>query len=105
MPFLIYNLPMIKYAVLEISGKQYKALPKIPFEVDLQGESVDAKILMIADGEKIKIGKPYLEDKIKIKKLDDLKKKKIRVAKYHPKSNYRRVVGFRRKVTKVVLEA
>lgn len=95
---------MIKYAVLEISGKQYKAIPKVPFEVDLQNGELEAKVLMVSD-DKVKIGKPVLDEKLKLKILENVSKKKIRVAKYHAKANYRKVTGSRRKVTRVVIEA
>ena len=97
---------MIKYAVLEIGGKQYKILPKVPVEVDLQeGDNVTSKLLMVVEDEKVKLGKPYLDEKIKIKKLEDIKKKKIRVAKFHAKANYRKVTGSRKRMTKIVLES
>lgn len=96
---------MIKYAILEIGGKQYKMEPKVPVEVDLQdGEDIGSKLLMIVENEKIKLGKPYLDEKLKLKKLEDIKKKKIRVAKFHAKANYRKVTGFRKKMTKIMLE-
>lgn len=97
---------MIKYAVLEIGGKQYKILPKVPVEVDLQeGDNVASKLLMVVEDDKVKLGKPYLDEKIKIKKLEDIKKKKIRVAKFHAKANYRKVTGSRKRMTKIVLES
>lgn len=96
---------MIKYAVFEIGGKQYKFLPKVPMEVDLQnGEDISAKLLMLVEDDKIKVGKPYLDEKLKIKKIEDIKKKKIRVAKFHAKANYRKVTGSRKKMTKVLLQ-
>ena len=69
---------MIKYAVFEIGGKQYKILPKIPVEVDLQeGENITSKLLMLVDDDKVKLGKPYLDEKLKINKLEDIKTDKI----------------------------
>lgn len=95
---------MIKYAVCEIGGKQYKLVPKVPIEVDLQGDNFETKFLMIVD-DKVKIGKPTLNEKPNIKILGNYSKKKIRVAKFHAKANYRKVKGFRRKVTNLVIEA
>ena len=97
---------MIKYVILEIGGKQYKIMPKVPVEVDLQdGEDITSKLLMLVEDDKVKLGKPYLDDKLKIKKLEDIKKKKIRVAKFHAKANYRKVTGSRKKMTRIILEA
>ena|SRR3989344_2139416 len=96
---------MIKYGIFEIGGKQYKIIPKVPVEVDLQeGEEISSKLLMLVEDDKVKLGKPYLDEKLKIKKLEDIKKKKIRVAKFHAKANYRKVTGARKKMTKIVLE-
>ena len=95
---------MIKYAICEIGGKQYKLVPKVPVEVDLVSGELEAKVLMVVNN-KIKLGSPYLSEKLNIKKLEDLTKRKIRVAKFHAKANYRKVTGSRRKVSKIVLEA
>lgn len=95
---------MVKYAVLEISGKQYKVIPKVPFEVDLQNGDLEAKVLLVS-GDKVKIGTPNLDEKLNLKVLENAAKEKIRVAKYHAKANYRKVTGSRRKVTRIVLEA
>ena len=95
---------MIKYAICEIGGKQYKLVPKVPVEVDLVAGEIEAKVLMIVN-DKVKLGSPYINEKLKIKKLEDLTKRKIRVAKFHAKANYRKVTGSRRKITKIVLES
>ena len=95
---------MIKYAICEIGGKQYKLVPKVPVEVDLVAGEIEAKVLMIVN-DKVKLGSPYINEKLKIKKLEDLTKRKIRVAKFHAKANSRKVTGSRRKITKIVLES
>lgn len=95
---------MIKYVICEIGGKQYKLVPKVPVEVDLQEDGrLEARVLMVAD-DKVKLGMPNLDEKLKIKTLGDFSKDKLRVAKFHAKANYRKVTGSRRKVTKIVLE-
>ena len=96
-------MAMIKYAICEIGGKQYKLTPQVPVEVDLVNGDLEAKVLMVVN-DKVKVGLPYLSEKLNIKKLEDLAKRKIRVAKFHAKANYRKVTGSRRKVTKIVLE-
>lgn len=96
---------MLKYAICEISGKQYRLIPGQPLEVELNGElskTFDVPVLVLADEGKIKIGKPYLKNKLTLKCLEVLKGKKIRVAKYHAKANWRKVRGFRPRFTKVV---
>lgn len=104
----------MKYSILEIAGKQFRVELGKPFEVTMQvfdleaqarrGEALEAKILMEVDEKKVSIGKPYLKDIVKLKVLEQKKGKKIRVAKFHAKANYRRVRGFRPQISKVVLE-
>ncbi len=95
----------MQYAICEINGKQYKVLPNKPFEVDWLGDDqkeVSAKVLLLADNEKLEIGSPYLKEELKLTNLETVKKPKIRVAKFHAKANYRKVKGFRRTVSSVV---
>lgn len=97
---------MFDWAICEIAGKQIKVLPGKPFEVTLKkGEEALAKILLIAGGGKIKLGKPYLKEELKFKVVEKKQGEKIRVFKYHAKANYRKVKGFRSKLTKLVLVA
>ena len=94
----------MKYKILEIAGKQFRVEPGKPFEITLQEEASVAKILMEVNNSKVNIGKPYLKETAKLKVLEQKKGKKIRVAKFHAKANYRRVRGFRPQISKVVLE-
>ena len=97
---------MLNYAVCEISGKQYKVIPNKPIEVDLQSsvKSIEVPVLLLLEDGKIKVGKPYLKEKLTLRCLENTKGEKIRVAKYHAKANYRRVTGSRAQKTKVVLD-
>ena len=55
------------YAVIEEGGKQYKVTEGDRVNIELTDVSADAKtieldkVLFVSDGEKIKIGTPYLE--------------------------------------------
>lgn len=96
---------MQTYAICEILGKQYKIMPQKPFEVAFAGESekdIEAEVLMMVEGGKVKVGKPYLKEKITLKRLGNSKGEKIRVSKFHAKANYRRTTGYRSKITKVI---
>ena len=97
---------MLNYAVCEIGGKQYKVIPNFPLEIDYQGEKgadIEANVLLIADGGKVQIGKPYLKEKLTLKFVENIKGEKIRVSKFHAKANYRKTTGIRPKLTRVVL--
>lgn len=97
---------MLNYAVCEISGKQYKVIPGKSFEVSLQkpSDQVEATALLLSEDDNLKIGTPYLKEKISLKRVEDLKGTKIRVSKFHAKANYRKTIGYRSKLTKLVWE-
>ena len=98
-------LLMLNYAICEISGKQYKVMPGQVLEVALQkgsGQDIETNVLLLSEDDKLKIGQPYLKEKFALKRVEDGKGKKIRVAKFHAKANYRRTIGYRSKVTKVI---
>lgn len=95
---------MSNYAVCQIQGKQIKIVPNQPFEVDLLPETkdVEASILILSEGGKVKVGSPFLKEKLNLKYLDNVRGEKIRVAKFHAKANFRKVKGYRSKKTKLV---
>lgn len=97
---------MLNYAVCEISGKQYKIIPGKVFEVSLQKESrqeIDFPVLLSSEDNTLKIGNPYLKEKLKLTRVEDAKGGKIRVSRFHAKANYRRTTGYRSKITKLIL--
>ena len=98
-------MTMLSYAILEISGKQYKVIPNQSFEVGYLGEEIKnivASVLLLAQGGKIKLGNPYLEEKLSLKVVEHTRGEKVRVSKFHAKANYRRNTGFKSKLTKVI---
>lgn len=49
----------------------------------------------------LQLGTPVLQEKVAAEIVDQLKGDKIRVAKFHAKVRYRKVMGFRKKLTKI----
>lgn len=95
---------MFDFAVCEISGKQYKLVPNQPLLVDWLGDKekkIEVSVLLLSEGGKVKVGSPYLKDKLTLEVLETVKTDKIRVAKFHAKANYRKVTGQRPKKSKV----
>ncbi|MBI2334911.1 50S ribosomal protein L21 [Candidatus Daviesbacteria bacterium] len=90
---------MIDYAVCEIAGKQYKVVPGQPLTIV---GKLSAKVLLLSENGKIKVGHPYLKENLSFKSLGEIKGEKIRVAKFRAKANYRRIKGYRSKLTQVV---
>jgi large subunit ribosomal protein L21 len=94
-------------AVIETGGKQYLVssgkkikIEKLDAEKD---ETVDFdKVLLVADDENVKLGKPYVEGaKVSAKILKQGKSKKVIVFKYHAKKRYHKKKGHRQPYTEV----
>ncbi len=92
---------MSKYAIINLTGKQFKVTKGDVFIVDRldQEEGSTMKIdqvLMVKDDKDTKIGQPYVEGaSVELKVKEHQRSKKLRVAKYKAKSRYRRVRGHR----------
>jgi len=101
---------MAKFAVVKIAGHQYKVAEGEEIEVPkIEGEKGAAinleEVLLVVDGEKVKIGEPQVKGaKIQAEIVDQKKGEKIRVAKYKAKTGYRRVRGFRPLLTKIKIK-
>lgn len=97
---------MLNYAICEIRGKKYKIIPSKPLFVDFLGDKekkIEVPVLILSEGGKVKVGTPYLREKITLNVLETVKGSKIRVAKFHAKANYRRVRGSRATLSKIIL--
>jgi large subunit ribosomal protein L21 len=97
----------MKYAVIQIAGKQYKVaegekliISALDTEV---GKTVDVSdVLLTVDGDKLAVGTPMVKGaSVALKVVDQGKGEKIRVAKFRSKSRYRRVRGHRQMETTV----
>lgn len=100
----------MKFAVIKTQGQQFKVKEGDEIEVDKldlgEGkEIIFDQVLLLVEGEKVKIGRPTLSGVVvQGKVLAQTKGKKIRVATFKAKSRYRRVKGFRPQITKVRIE-
>ncbi|MGB9706815.1 MAG: 50S ribosomal protein L21 [Microgenomates group bacterium] len=101
---------MSKFAVIKIGGFQYKVAEGEEIEVDkIEGEKGESltfnEVLLVANGEKIEIGRPRVENaKVEADIVGQFKGEKIRVATYKAKTGYRRVKGFRPLLTKLKIK-
>ena len=95
------------FAIIQTGGKQYKVSPGQKLKIEKlsakEGENfIFDKVLLIADGENIKIGAPYIEGaKIESKILKQGRAKKKIVFKYHSKTRFRKKKGHRQSFTEV----
>ena len=97
----------VKFAVIETGGKQYLVKPKDKIEVEKleleAGAEVNFdKVLLVAEGNDAKVGKPYVTGaKVAGKVLKQARAKKVIILKYHNKTRYRRKKGHRQMYTQV----
>jgi large subunit ribosomal protein L21 len=99
-----------KFAVIEIAGGQIKVREGEQYEVKkLSGNKGDeieiGNVLMIAEGDDVKIGEPYVKDaKVTLEITSQKKGEKVKVFKYKAKSRYRRKYGHRPAITRVLVK-
>ena len=95
------------YAVFKTGGKQYRAstgdilkVEKIEAE---KGATVELdQVLMVGEGEDVKIGAPYLEGgKVTATVVEHGRLKKIKVIKFKRRKNYRKQMGHRQYFTQI----
>jgi large subunit ribosomal protein L21 len=97
------------YALIETGGKQYKVAPGQVVQVERlaveQGGQVELKkVLLVADGDKVVVGKPLITGaKVVAEALGEGKGKKVTVFKYKPKVRYRRKKGHRQLYTRLAI--
>ena len=88
-------------AVIEVNGKQFlvKERDRIKIDSPTVGE---VKVLLLAEGEELKVGTPYLDgSKIETKILKQGREKKKIVFRYHSKTRYRKKKGHRQHYTEI----
>lgn len=102
-----YTSNMVKYAVIRLQGRQYKVTEGQELLVDKMNDlKLIPEVLLVADGEKVEIGKPILKTaKVSLKVLTEVEKgEKIEVYHFKAKSRYRKHTGFRPQYTRVLVE-
>ena len=99
------------YAIVEISGKQYKVQEGDIVFVDRlenleEGKTVTFdKVLLVSDGEKVTIGENTVKGaKVEASVVGHGKSKKVLVYKYKAKKNERKMRGHRQPYTKIQIE-
>lgn len=101
---------MANYAVVKISGSQYKIKDGDELTVDHLEGSQGAKVtlgevlLLVANG-KVEIGTPKIESvQVEARLVGHEKGEKIRVSRFRAKSRYRKTKGFRSLKTRIRIE-
>ncbi len=95
------------YAVIITGGKQYKVangtILRVEKLVAAEGESVEFdKVLMLVDGEKVTVGKPYIDNaKVTASVVSQARAKKIRIIKMKRRKHHRKTQGHRQHYTEI----
>jgi large subunit ribosomal protein L21 len=105
------------YAVIEQGGKQYKLAEGDCINIELTDVSPDArtieldKVLLVSDGEKVKIGAPFLKGAKVIASFKTtagdavVKGKKLYPMYFTRRKNTRRRIGHRQKYLQVTIDS
>lgn len=99
-----------KFAVISFSGVQLKVYEGKEYDVNKQagnkGDKIEvSEVLLVANGEDIKLGNPYVEGSKVVLEISSQKKgEKINGLKYSAKSRYRKHFGSRPLITKVLVK-
>ncbi|MFK5892452.1 MAG: 50S ribosomal protein L21 [Pseudomonadota bacterium] len=98
------------YAVIKTGGKQYKVSEGETLKIEKlnaeAGTSIDLnEVLMVADGDDVKIGTPFLDGgKVSATIESHGRHKKIRIIKFKRRKHYRRQMGHRQDFTEIKIE-
>lgn len=98
---------MAKIAVIKTGGKQYLVRENEELLVNKldskENEVIDLETLAVIDDQnnEIELGSPAVKSVTKAQIIAQVKGDKVRVAKFKAKVRYRKVIGFREKLTKI----
>ncbi|MCX5776893.1 MAG: 50S ribosomal protein L21 [Candidatus Firestonebacteria bacterium] len=96
----------MKYVIIESGARQYKVKEGDVFNIEKVAttgkECAMDRVLMAVDGDKVKIGKPVLNDvKVIAEVIGEVKGDKIRVFRYRKTEQYRKTIGHRQQYTRL----
>jgi large subunit ribosomal protein L21 len=92
---------------VKTGGKQYLVKEGMMITVDQlnieKGKKVELETILKfnEEGKAFELGQPILKEKVSAEVIDNIKGDKIRIVKFKAKSRYRKVRGFRARLTKL----
>jgi large subunit ribosomal protein L21 len=101
---------IMKYAIVESGGKQFRAVEGGTIEVDRLSVESGARVkleqvLLLADGETITVGKPLIKDvPVWTTVVEHFKGPKVNIFNYSPKKRIRVKIGHRQNYTRLFVE-
>lgn len=99
------------YAVIQTGGKQYRVTKGAKLKIEKIEAETDSvvnfdKVLMVGEGEQVKIGQPFVTGAIvQAKVLEQGRGEKIRIVKFRRRKHYMRHMGHRQWLTEVEITA
>lgn len=99
------------YAVVQTGGKQYKVTEGLTLRFEKiekgVGETVELdKVLMVSTGEKLKIGKPFVEGaKVVAEVIEQARDKKISIIKMRRRKHHMKRQGHRQYYTALKIKS
>ncbi|WP_456378801.1 50S ribosomal protein L21 [Thiolapillus sp.] len=94
------------YAVIQTGGKQYRVSEGMTLKVEKinaeEGASVELdKVLMVADGDNVQVGAPYLGGKVTATVKSHGKGKKVHIIKFKRRKHHLKRQGHRQQYTEL----
>ncbi len=95
------------YAVIQTGGKQYRVSEGSTLKVEKLGLEAGAsvefdKVLMVADGDDVKVGAPYLDGgRVSATVTSVGRHRKIKIVKFRRRKHHRKQMGHRQHYTEV----
>jgi len=102
---------LMKYAIVEDGGKQFKAVEGEFIDVDRYdgeiGEQVDLeRVLLVVNDDECKVGTPLVAGaKVQATVAEQIKAPKVIVFHYSPKKRYRVKKGHRQQYTRLMIDS
>ena len=99
------------YAVIQTGGKQYRVTKGAKLKIEKIEAETDSvvnfdKVLMVGEGEQVKIGQPFVTGAVvQAKVLEQGRGEKIRIVKFRRRKHYMRHMGHRQWLTEVEITA
>jgi len=97
----------MSYAIIEAGGKQHRVQPGEVLKVEkieaATGASIDFdKVLLVSDGENVKIGAPYVAGgKVTAEIVGQGRHKKIKIIKFRRRKHHMKQMGHRQWFTEI----
>lgn len=99
------------YAIVNISGKQFKVTPEQQLYVPLLGSEVGAKVefedvMLYSDDSGVVVGTPSIDSaKVTATVLEHMKDEKVLVFHKKRRKGYRKLNGHRQQLTRIEIES